>query len=394
MSKFRLEQTIVLLAFFTFLYGLGNAQTTTVRANIAPIKSSAVNFAKFKPTPQKTTRIDYDMWDSLLEEMVLYTGPSTRKHASRPRPITGSRFSRGHTSPYRLEGNRIPYSEIKPAYKEALTEYRKDLERVGTEIEISKLSRNEQLAFWLNLHNTVIIERLAEEYPVRRPRELKIGKPKVLLHDAKIINIKGEKLSLRDIREKIVYPNWKNPTVIYGFHLGDIGSPSIQNTAFNAANVNDLLDRSASEFINSLRGFHTRNNKQFISQLYTEVAAFYFSDFHADIANHMRKFMRSDVSKQLKQGVPFEIDDYQTVIADMTGGRGNFESISILRSDTGYGAFEGKVSTFQQYVKELVSKRRDLERSGLVGSGTVIIEDIETTDSHEDDFELDIDLEP
>ena len=352
------------------------------------------NFNKFTPRPENKTRIDYDMWDSLLEEMVLYTGPSTRKRPSRPKPITGSRFVRGHTSSYRLEGNRIPFSEIKPAFQQALTEYRQDLERVGTEVDITKLSKNEQLAFWLNLHNVVIIEQLAQEYPVRRPRELKVGKPRIALHDAKIINIGDSKLSLRDIREKIIYPNWKNPKVIYGFYLGDIGSPSIQNSAFNAANVNDVLDRSASEFVNSLRGFHTRNNAHYVSQIYVEVAPFYFQNFHADVIQHLKKFMRSDVKRELNTANLFKIDDYETVIADMTGGRGNFESISILRSNNGYGAFEGQTSTFQQYVRELVTKRRELERSGLVGSGTVIIEEIETIDSQDDNFELDIDLEP
>lgn len=370
--------------------GISTAQVTMSTASNS---TSVDNFSQFIPHPQKKTKIDYEMWDSLLEEMVLYTGPSTRKRPSRPRPITGSRFSRGHTSSYRLEGNRIPYSEIKPAFKDAITEYRQDLERIGTQIEISKLSRNEQLAFWFNLHNVVIIEQLAEEYPIRRPRDLKIGKPKIKLHDAKIINIGNHKLSLRDIREKIIYPNWRDPKVIYGFYLGDIGSPSIQNSAFNATNVSSILERSASEFTNSLRGFHTRNNSQYVSQIYAEVAPFYFPNFHQDLANHLEKFMRSDVKTELNKTGLFQIDDYETVIADMTGGRGNFESISILRSNTGYGAFEGNVSTFQQYVKELVAKRRELERSGLVGTGTVVIEDIETTDSS-DNFELDIDLEP
>ena len=385
----------MIAVIFLFLsHRMATAQPATVNGNVTAANANLIDFSRFKPNPRKKTRIDYDMWDSLLEEMVLYTGPSTRKRPSRPKPVTGSRFSRGHTSSYRLEGNRIPYSEIKPAFKDALIEYRQDLERVGTQVEISKLSRNEQLAFWLNLHNAVIIEQLAEEYPVRRPRDLKIGNPRAPLHDAKIINMDGVMLSLRDIREKIVYPNWTDPKVIYGFYLGDIGSPSIQNSAFNAININSVLERSASEFVNSLRGFHTRNGSQYVSQIYVEVAQFYFPNFHQDLANHLEKFMRNDVKVELNKSSLFKIDDYETVIADMTAGRGNYESISILRSNTGYGAFEGNVSTFQQYIRELVAKRRELERSGLVGSGTVIIEDMETVVTDSDEFELDIDLEP
>ena len=38
------------------------------------------------------------------------------------------------------------------------------------------------------------------------------------------------------------------------------------------------------------------------------------------------------------------------------------------------------VSPINDFIRELVVKRRSLERQGLVGNGTVIIEDIETVD--------------
>jgi len=169
--------------------------------------NSPESFAQFTPTPQKSTQIGYDIWDSLLEEMVLYSGPSARKRMSRPQPITGSRFARGHLSAYRLEGNRIPYSQITSEFEQYITDYRKDLERIGTQTDIAKLSKNEQLAFWLNLHNVAMVEQLAKAYPLKEPRSKKIGSLRILLNDVKIVTVKNTNLSLRDIREKIVYPN-------------------------------------------------------------------------------------------------------------------------------------------------------------------------------------------
>ena len=376
MANKTLLRTVFLALLLLSGNGLSSAQVAIATgSNPASIES----FSQFIPRPQKKTKIDYDVWDSILEEMVLYTGPSARIRLSRPAPVLGSRFDRGHTSPYRLEGNRIPYSQMKTEFKELITGYREDIERVGSQLDITKLSRNEQLAYWMNLHNVVMVEQLAKEYPVRRPNDLKIGKPKVLLHDAKIINIKGVPLSLRDIREKIVYPNWKNPKVIYGFYLGDIGSPTIQNTAFTADNISDVLDRSASEFTNSLRGFHVKSNGQYISELYTDVAKFYFPNFEIDLRNHLSKFMRDDVKSQIINNKPFRIDRYEKTIADMTAGLGSFTSISQLET-TSRSTISRTVSPINDFIRELVVKRRSLERQGLVGNGTVIIEDIETVD--------------
>lgn len=360
--------------------GVSSAQQIQVSTNTIALDSKTVDFTQFTPRPQKKTKIDYDVWDSLLEEMVLYTGPSTRLHISRPAPVTGSRFSRGHTSRYRLEGNRIPYSKMKPAFKQAISDYRLDLERIGTQVDIAKLSRNEQLAYWLNLHNVVLIEQLSKAYPVRNPLSLKVGDPPVPLHDAKIININDTKLSLRDIRERIVYPNWSNPKVIYGFHLGDIGSPSIQTSAFLARNVSDLLSWSAGEFTNSLRGFYTRNDRQYISQLYTDVARFYFPDFDNDVSRHLKEFMRDDVKSQILSGVPFKTSRYETIIADLTAGQGSSQSISPLETTSRDSLSRVGGDSIRAYMNELIAKRQTLERLGLITYGTVTVEDVPRTE--------------
>jgi len=343
------------------------------------VQNSQNGYTQFTPNPQKSTRINYDTWDSLLEEMVLYSGPSDRRRMSTPQAITGSLIVRGHKSAYRLEGNRIPYSQIAKDFAQYITEYRRDLEEIGTRVDISSLAKNEQLAFWLNLHNVAIIEQISKAYPLKRPNAEKISSPPTLLNDAKILKINNTPLSLRDIREKIVYPNWKNPKVIYGFYLGDIGSPSIQNTAFTADNLSDVLDRSAIEFTNSLRGFQVRGKKQYVSKIYQEVAPFYFPNFDEDIYNHVRKYMRDDVKSQLNNA-PFDIDRYDSIITDLTGGQGVYKSISPMSSVSGPIAKNGGRSNLDQYIQELVIKRKRLEREGLITRGTVIIEDIETND--------------
>jgi len=143
--------------------------------------------------------------------------------------------------------------------------------------------------------------------------------------------------------------------VIYGFYLGDIGSPSIQNTAYTADNVSALLDRNAGEFVNALRGFHVRNGKQYISEIYRDVAQFYFPNFDAAVAAHIQKFMREDVKVQMISA-PFYLDRYEGTIADMTGGQGIYRSASPLSSGSRTGQRITGPNTLVQYVEELVQK--------------------------------------
>jgi len=340
------------------------------------IQSSQNSFAQFTPNPQSSTRINYDTWSDLLEVMVLSTGQSTRISAPKPTPITGSRLVIGHKSAFRLEGNKIAFSKFKPDFLSLISDYRIELDEIGNTIDIASLSRNEQLAYWMNLHNVVVIEQIAIAYPVITPTSLNVGSDKQNLYDAKIVNIKGTALSLRDIRENIVFKNWSDPVVIYGFFLGDLGSPSIQNYAFDADNVQTAIDIIAYEFTNSLRGF----SRGRVSKIYGDVAPFFFPNFQKDLTNHLSKYMRDDVADELSRYSDLKVTSYAYTVADIVGGYGNRTQGLPVQRRSREGSLYGdlKNDAFSAYISELTKKFRKLNDMGLTKRGTVIIEDIET----------------
>ena len=234
------------LTFSTSALGSEVPAQPTVQLSTAP------EFAKFRPNPSNKLKIEYSVWNEILNNLVFLTGLSTRQAAPKPEALTGSRFVWEHTSPYRQEGNKIPFSLLREDHIQTLREYKLDLENVSTRVDIASLPKSEQLAYWYNLHNVAVITLIAENYPVAEPSKLLIGPAKTPMHDAKFISVGGKMLSLRDIRENIVYPNWNDPKVIYGFFLGDIGSPSVQSEAFTAQNTEKLLNASADEFISPI----------------------------------------------------------------------------------------------------------------------------------------------
>lgn len=288
-----------------------NAETSDAPASEA--------IAQFVPHPTgRTTRFDFSHWDQALDFFVLELGPSLRENAFRPDADVGSRLVYGHTSRYRLEGNRVVFSMLEPEVIETLTEYRKDLEHIGNTVDIGSMPRNEQLAFWINLHNVAMVEQIARAYPVRQPRSIKIDGRS--LDEAPILTIRGVALSPRDIRTRIVYPNWKEPNVIYGFFRGEIGGPSLQSNAFNGENVGALLELSANEFVNSLRGVQSSGDTLLVSEIYEEARPFFFADWPESLREHIRHHADDDAQSILAKTGPVNASIYEHDIADLAGG--------------------------------------------------------------------------
>ena len=290
---------------------------------IAPpdLRSSHSNerLAIFTPTSDPVRHaIDYEIWDYALKNILISMGPSTRQGAPSPAPLTGSRIKSGPQSRYRLEGSLVLFRFFDKKVVESFTEYREDLERVAGTLDIAALPRNEQLAFWLNLHNVAMMEQIAKEWPVREPREITIGGEP--LDEAKFITLRGIPVSLRDIRENIVYRHWKDPKVIYGFWRGEIGMPHLQAYAFTGANVGSLLDVAAADFVNSLRGTQKIYGKLAVSELYAEVAPFYFPDFETDVRAHLAGYAEESVVGLLAETDRTVATIREYDIADLHGG--------------------------------------------------------------------------
>ncbi len=279
----------------------------------APSVSSAPSgLAQFTPAAQRREhRIDYEHWDEALGWFVVPMGPSIRQGAPRVDPMTGTRRIFGHESRYRLEGNRVAFSYLTPEIMSAITQYRADLERVGSELDLTAIPRNEQLAFWINLHNVAVIEALARQYP--------LSEADASLDDTKVVTVGGVDLSPRDIREGIVYPNWNDPKVMYGFWRGAIGGPSIQRLAYTGGNVDALLSLSAEEFVNSLRGVERWGGALRVSPIYQEAARFYFDDSDT-LRAHLTQYARDDVRELVSETEQVAYKDLEGDLADLARG--------------------------------------------------------------------------
>jgi hypothetical protein len=227
-------------------------------ATIAQETTDTPELAQFSAySAHSDSHIDYQVLSDLLRD-IIYNVPRASRSTTRTRSIgTGTRTSSANESRYRNDANRVVYHLLSDEYKNAISFYRQDLESIPEQIDLASLSSNEQLAYWMNLHNVAIIEQVMLNYPTTRINRLRAAGTREDVFEAKILTVAGVPLSLNDIRLRIVYAQWDDPRVMYGFFNGSIGSPEIRNEAFDGRRIWSQLDRNAREFVNSLRGVET-----------------------------------------------------------------------------------------------------------------------------------------
>ena len=371
---------LILSAVFCATALHANANTVDSQSYSQPISTKLQPLAEFYPQPSNRSQIGYGAWSELLGDIILFMGPSTRTPYRAPIRETGTRLNRTHASPFRLEGNKVLYPHMRSNVKTAIRDYVSELESISNRTTISAMPRNEQLAYWINLHNAVVIREVMDHYPgpKRRPENIKpIPDSDATLHVAKLITINGVSLSLQDIRERIVYPNWKNPDVAMAFYLGDSSSPSLSNEAYNANQLSQQLKNNAELYANSLRGM----DKGKVSRIYHDIAPWYFPNFSADLETYFQKRMRTEVFDEYVKAGYRGVNRYDNVVNDITAGFGERGRQRLaVSSDPNALTLGRDVAAF---LNDRAEKIETLRKKPWFKRGTVTIIDIETEDGRE-----------
>jgi hypothetical protein len=288
---------------------------------LASAPAEVSKFEKFAASsPDDLTRLNYTGLTYFLDSIVIDVGLSSRSAGDQGALMTGSRIPRGSKAASLLETNRIDFSGLTDAHKAQLTRYRQILEQLPSQRSLSRFNKNEQLAYWINLHNVALIEMLSGSYGARMTDRIKIDTPEgqAPLYDAEVLVVEGVRLSLNDIRVNIVYRYWsEKPEVIYGFYSGDLGGPSIIPRAYTGTLVDSYLRRNAIEFVNSKRGVQDFFSTLYVSPFYYDHQQIFFPDWPDDLLAHLRQFARSEVSDMLVNAKTVKALSYETELASV-----------------------------------------------------------------------------
>ncbi|MDO6835883.1 DUF547 domain-containing protein [Pseudoalteromonas carrageenovora] len=272
-------------------------------------------------SPKSKLTINFEPVNILLESNVLDMGPSRRINADLEVPPVGTKLRSVFPRATHNESNRFTYELIKsPKQKSLVNDVKKYLESLPDKKSLNLYSKQEQLAYWLNLYNITLINEIVKRYPIVSLEKILTGPDSLL--DKKLVNIGSLQLSLSDIQYGILDKNYsKEPLIIYGLYQGYIGSPNINKKAFSGKNVYKLLKNNATDFVNSNRGTKIDSlNSLEVSSYYARNAD-YFPNFSNDLKLHLLQF-----ADETTQGIINKSDKIEPIInnwaiADLFGSK-------------------------------------------------------------------------
>jgi hypothetical protein len=268
--------------------------------------------------------INYADIDELLDASVLYLGRSQRTKAKKSTGNIGTRLKVRVNKLTALEGNRFYFEAFKGDNKsEALTKIRKSLEAIPTEAPLNLFTKEEQLAYWLNLYNITMIDEIMKVYPQSKLKDFLTDNDSIL--NDKILTVSGIKLSLNDIHHKILMPKYNNdPLIMYGLFQGIIGGPNIRKSAYTGKKVYSNLEDNANEFVNSNRGtYASKKSTMRVSSLYKRNAE-YFPNFKNDLRAHLLKHIEGYTRYQLEESSKIKANINDWKIVDLYGSTRKF----------------------------------------------------------------------
>ena len=149
-------------------------------------------------------------------------------------------------------------------------------------------SRNEKLAYWINLYNAATVQLIVKNYPIASITDLSGGKP----WDQNIVTIGDKNYSLNDIENKIIRPKFNDARIHFAVNCAAKSCPPLMNKAFTASSLNRYLDMQTTAFINSSENSITAENVE-ISKIFD----WYKIDFEkGDVIAFLNKYSTTPIN--------------------------------------------------------------------------------------------------
>jgi len=171
------------------------------------------------------------------------------------------------------------------------------LDMVSKKIPDNTWSRNESLAYWINVYNAYTLDLILSNYPTSSITNLDGGKP----WDVKRITLAGKKYSLNDIEHKIIRPQFNDARIHFAVNCAAKSCPKLNNGAMTEANVNSTLEKLTKQFVNNSSLNEISSGSASLSKIFE----WYASDF-GDLTAFINKYS----TQKLGSGASISYVDY------------------------------------------------------------------------------------
>ncbi len=153
-------------------------------------------------------------------------------------------------------------------------------------------TKADKLAYWINAYNAFTVKLIIDNYPLKSIKDL--NSP----WDKKFILIGGKLLSLNYIEHEILR-KMNEPRIHFAIVCASVSCPKLQNTAFEASNIEDQLTNATKEFLADT----TKNNLSQNSIKISKLFKWFSSDFKQEgsLIDFLNKYSEITISQRARK---------------------------------------------------------------------------------------------
>jgi len=199
-------------------------------------------------------------FDRLLPTAVLscalLAGAALRSAAAQEPPVPPAAAAAFDHSVYddllkqHVRGDRVDYAALKAA-RAPLDDYCDRLARLAKD-DFAQLSRDEQMALWINAYNALTLRSIVDAYPIKGSAFSRFPRSSIRQIDDvwnKKHKVAAQDVSLDDIEHQILRKQWRDPRVHAAVNCASIGCPPLRAEAFTGARLDGQLDDQMRRFV-------------------------------------------------------------------------------------------------------------------------------------------------
>jgi len=176
-------------------------------------------------------------------------------------PVTAGAFDHGPFDRIvreHVKKGRVDYRAIKAGAMGELDRY---VDALGKG-RVEGMSREQQLAFYLNAYNANVIKAVVDRYPVASVMKVK-G-----FFDRMKIRVAGRALTLNELENKVIRKRFAEPRIHFALVCAARSCPPLPSRAFSGKRLDRDLERLTRAFINSPAGARIERGRATVSKLF------------------------------------------------------------------------------------------------------------------------------
>ncbi len=187
------------------------------------------------------------------------------------------------------------------------------LDRTNPEL----LTRNEQIAFYINAYNAYTVKLILENFDGGQPVESikKIGGFFSGPWDIKFCRIGGKVYSLDNIEHDILRPRYKEPRVHFAVNCASRSCPPLRPIPYKGDSLEEQLTHGTTAFLNDPKRNYYQDGTLYVSKIFK----WFGEDFDDEIISFFLQYSQGKLKKELVEQngkIVFEYLDYDWSLND------------------------------------------------------------------------------